>query len=107
MADARITVPARPQSTWASLSKGPGVTSQSSPLESTVVPSPIRAWAIKVVSRERRARPTTEGPWARAARTSARLVSDLLPGRVMVASTGPRARGAGHGSGTLGFTRAA
>ncbi len=38
------------------------------------------AVAISTVSRDRRARRTTLGPSARAAITSARLVSDLLPG---------------------------
>ena len=49
--------------------------------------------AISDVSRDRRARRTTLGPSASAAMTSARLVSDLLPGSETVTSTGPCARG--------------
>ena len=93
----RSTVPARPQSTSASRSNGPGVTGQSAPDVSTRAPSAVSAAAIRVVSRERSARRTTDGPSARAASTSARLVRDLLPGSETTASTGPRARGAGHG----------
>ena len=58
----------------------------------------VRAVAISSVSRERRARRTTEGPSANAASTSARLVSDFEPGSSTRASTGPRAVGAGHRS---------
>ena len=78
-----ITVPARPQSTCVGPSCVPGVTSQSSPEVSTAEPRATSAAAIKSVSRERRARRTTDGPSANAARTSARLVSDLLPGSAM------------------------
>ena len=60
--------------------EGRGVTAQSSPEVSTPAPRPVRAAAISTVSRERRARRTSEGPSASAASTSARLVSDLLPG---------------------------
>ena len=96
----RITVPARPQSTAASPANGPGRTSQSSPEVSTVEPRAVSAEAISSVSRERSARRTTEGRSAIAASTSARLVSDLLPGRETTASTGCDARGAGHRPGT-------
>ena len=82
-------------------SNAPGVTTQSSPDVSTVEPSEVRAAAISRVSRERSARRTTDGPSAIAARTSARLVSDLLPGSETTASTGWAARGAGHGSGPV------
>src|SRR6478736_56534 len=94
----RITVPASPQSTAASPSKAPGVTVQSSPEVSTWEPSEVRAAAISDVSRERSARLTTDGPSAIAASTSARLVSDLLPGSETTASTGWAARGAGQRS---------
>ena len=110
----RITVPARPQSTAASRSKLPGVTAQSSPEVSTAEPRAVSAAAISVVSRERSARRTTEGPSAIAASTSARLVSDLEPGRRDDGRDGRVARGAGHGSarsagreGVGGVTRAA
>ena len=76
----------------------PDVTAQSSAEVSTSAPSADSAVAISTVSRDRRARRTTEGPSARAAITSARLVRDLLPGSETATSTGPRARGAGHGS---------
>ncbi len=92
-----MTVPARPQSTSTPPVSAAGVTSQSSPEVSMRVPSETRAPAISSVSRERRARRTTLGPSARAARTSARLVSDLLPGRDTSARTGPCAKGARHG----------
>ena len=97
----RITVPARPQSTSASRSKLPGVTVQSSPEVSTAEPRAVRAEAISAVSRERRARRTTEGRSAIAASTSARLVRDLEPGSVIVRSTGEVARGAGQCSGSV------
>src|SRR6478735_2947097 len=96
----RITVPANPQSTVASRSNAPGVTTQSSPAVSTADPSDVSAAAISEVSRERSARRTTDGPSETAARTRARLVSDLLPGSETTASTGWAARGAGQGSGT-------
>ena len=94
----RRTVPARPQSTWASERSSPGVTDQSSPVVSTGEPSAVRASAIRVVSRERKAPRTTEGASAIAASTSARLVTDLLPGSDTSTSTGPVTGGAGHGS---------
>ena len=94
----RSTVPASPQSTTASRSNTPGVTAQSSPVVSTRAPRDDSATAISDVSRDRRARRTTLGPSAIAASTRARFVRDLLPGSDTVASTGPRARGAGHGS---------
>ncbi len=74
------TVPASPQSTSASRSNTPGATAQSSPVVSTSAPRDVRAAAISDVSRDRRARRTTDGPSASAASTSARFVSDLLPG---------------------------
>ena len=73
-------------------------TCQSSPDVSTAEPSAVSAAAISSVSRERSARRTTEGPSARAASTSARLVSDFEPGSATVARTGVRAYGAGQGS---------
>ena len=94
----RITVPASPQSTWASAVKAAGLTSQSSDEVSTRAPRAVSPSAIRSVSRERSAWPMTEGPSASAARMSARLVSDLLPGSDTVRSTGVRARGAGQGS---------
>ena len=94
----RSTVPASPQSTSASRSSAPGVTAQSSPDVSTSAPMAASADAIRRVSLDRSARRTTLGPSASAAMTRARFVSDLLPGSETVASTGPRARGAGHGS---------
>ena len=94
----RITVPASPQSTSASPANAAGVTVQSSPLVSTVAPSAVSAVAISGCRATAAARRTTEGPSASAARTSARLVSDLLPGSVTTACTGASARGAGQGS---------
>ena len=94
----RITVPASPQSTSASAPKVPGVTTQSSPEVSTREPNDVSAAAISSVSRDRSARRTTLGPSAIEASSSARLVSDLLPGSDTVAVTGPCARGAGQGS---------
>ena len=91
----RITVPARPQSTVPPRSRL-GKTSQSSSDVITVDPSVDSAVAISSVSRERRARRTTEGPSDSAASTSARLVSDLEPGSSTRTSTGARANGAGH-----------
>ena len=62
-------------------SNAAGVTATRRPSVSTVrSPAMRRAAAISVVSREPAARRTTEGPSASAASTSARLVSDLLPG---------------------------
>ena len=63
-----------------------------------MAPSPVSAAAISSVSGERSGRRTTERPGARAARTSARLVTLLEPGRATSARSGPLARGAGQGS---------
>ena len=93
----RVTVPASPQSTATPPVSRAGSTCQSSPEVSIRVPSAARAPAISSVSRDRRARRTTLGPSARAASTSARLVSDLLPGSDTSACTGPCAKGACHG----------
>ena len=59
-----MTVPASPQSIWASLVQDPGVTSQASVLVSTPVPSAVRAEAINEVSRERSAPRIVLGPSA-------------------------------------------
>ena len=78
--------------------KARGVTDQSSPVVSTAEPSAVRASAIRMVSRERSAPRTSEGASAMEASTSARLVTDLLPGSDTSRSTGPVTAGAGHGS---------
>ena len=78
-----------------------GVTSQSAPSSSIPTPSARRPAAIRSVSRARSGRTIRLGPSASAARTSARAVIDLEPGRVTTASTGVERCGVvqtvGHG----------
>src|SRR3954452_1585656 len=84
----RSTVPASPTSTSAGPRSGCGVTIQSAPSSAIPVPSARRPPAIRSVSRARSGRTIRLGPSASAARTSARAVIDLEPGRVTTASTG-------------------
>src|SRR5688500_7710877 len=98
----RITVPASPHSSRVLPLSGPGVMSQSgalarSPVASwTPIPRARSASAISSVSRERSGRRSREVPLAKAANTRNRLVSDLLPRRTTVASTGLSTAGAGQ-----------
>ena len=92
----RITVPASPQSIRAGPASGPGATRQ--PSSATSIPVP-RARSASIISRVSRASSPWRmvlGPSARAARISARLVIDLLPGTATTARTGPAAVGAGQ-----------
>ena len=97
---ARTASPSRPARSRpaASRSNGPASPPSPSPEVSTVEPRPVSAVAIRRVSLDRSARRTTEGPSASEASSSARLVSDLLPGSETTASTGPVARGRGPAS---------
>ncbi len=67
-------------------------------VSSMPTPSARSASAISRVSRERSGRRIQPGSEARAASTSARLVTDFDPGTWTVASTGPLAVGAGQRS---------
>lgn len=102
-----MTVPALPTSTVAGPCSAAGMIRQASPpapsppeLEETVssmpTPSARSASDISWESRERSGRRTQPGSEASAARTSARLVTDLDPGTVTVAWTAPSASGAGQ-----------
>ncbi len=116
-----MTVPALPTSMVAGPCRPAGMIRQASPppgcpaesaepaeLEEAVssMPTPrVRsASAIRRVSRERSGRRSQPGSEERAARTRPRLVTDLEPGTVTVASTAPAARGAGHGAGCAGLS---
>ena len=101
----RITVPARPQSTPGRTRSGLGVTT---PVVGRIVVDARRRGhaapaAISRVSRARSGARSGDGPSASAARTRARLVSDLEPGTRTTASTGAERRAApatavwGHG----------
>lgn len=83
---------------------GPAATVE---LDATVssMPTPIArsAPAISSVSRERSGRRSQPGSEASAARTRARLVTDLDPGTWTVASTAPLACGAGQRAVWAGF----
>ncbi len=116
-----MTVPALPTSTVAGPCRPAGMIRHASPppgsasapaepaeLEEAVssMPTPrVRsASAISRVSRERSGRRSQPGSEDRAARTRPRLVTDLDPGTVTVASTVPGATGAGHGAGSAGLS---
>ena len=90
----RITVPAFPTSTRTSPAAEPGDTRHPAGVSSTLAPSAVSAPAISSVSLARSGLPTTPGPSASAASTSARLVMDLEPGSRNLARTGPAAAGA-------------
>lgn len=93
-----MTVPASPQSIVAACN-GPGVmvtVVASSGFASTRIPRAASASSMRSVSRLRSVPERVDGPSAWAARTSARLVIDLLPGSVTVARNGPGASGAFH-----------
>ena len=101
----RMTVPARPQSIAVSAAAASmliGTISRSGPkapspgTSVTVAPNCRRASIISAESRECRGARSREGPSARAASTRYRLVRDLDPGTVTVASTGRAAKGAGQ-----------
>src|SRR5256885_7270455 len=97
-----MTVPASPTSMCAGPASGPGRTSQrSSAVVVTWVPSARRAAAISSVSRARNGWYRVDGPTEIAESTRARAVIDFEPGRRTVAETGPDARGAVHGRGSL------
>ena len=96
----RMTVPARPHSTSAPC-RLPGVTTRSvspgagGPVGPSIrVPSAVSAPIIRSVSRLRNVPLSRAGASASAARTRARLVSDLDPGTGTTASTGVPATGA-------------
>src|SRR5207248_1949358 len=76
----RITVPARPTSTFAGPCNAAGRTDQSPPTSSMPTPIARSASTINTVSRLRSGRLSREGSDAIAASTSARLVSDFEPG---------------------------
>jgi hypothetical protein len=95
----RITVPARPQSTVAGPRRAPGDTSQPSSTSATSAPSAESPPAISWVSRARNGRRSRVGRSARAASTSARLVSDFEPGSSTTASRGSTATGAAQTAG--------
>lgn len=108
-----MTVPALPTSTEAGpRSAGAGMTRQASPpprppeslltCSSMPTPSARRPSAISWESRLRSGRRTQPGSVERAASTRARLVTDLEPGMVTVASTGVVATGAGHRVSVMG-----
>lgn len=82
---------------------GPAAAPVAAELEDTVssmrTPIARSASAISRVSRERSGRRSQPGSEESAASTSARLVTDLEPGTVTVASTAPLAEGAGQRAG--------
>src|SRR5699024_1676900 len=97
----RMTVPARPQSMCPPVNWVGGVirTVAAAPSElkiSTPTPRVRSASSMRFGSGPLRVLGVVAGPWASAARTSARLVMDLDPGTGTVAVTGPDAVGAGQ-----------
>lgn len=112
-----MTVPALPTSTAAGPWSPAGMTRQASPelsgeaaadgleadeeetVSSIRTPMARSASAMSRVSRERSGRRSQPGSAASEASTSARLVTDLDPGTVTVASTAPLAWGAGQRAG--------
>ena len=74
-----MTVPERPQSTYADPACVPGVITQVSPEVSTSLPSARSASAISSESRLRSALRIREVPSANAERTSSRAISDFEP----------------------------
>src|SRR3954451_16052384 len=92
----RITVPARPQSTFAGPLSEPGVTVTVVPLSLMPTPRAISADRISAVSRAASRPVKWDGPSASAARMTARLLIDFDPGTMIVAVTAPSARGAGQ-----------
>ncbi len=73
-----------------------GLTSHRSPFSMICTPRVRSASRISWVSRASRPPVITDGPLAKAARISARLVSDLEPGIAIVAVMGAGASGAAH-----------
>ncbi len=107
----RMTVPASPQSIDVPPESSPGVTSRSGPntlfegtasagTSSICTPSDRSASIMSAESRECSGARSSDGPSARAASTSSRLVRLFEPGSRMDAASGPRAVGATHGPGS-------
>ncbi|CAB4669890.1 unannotated protein [freshwater metagenome] len=92
-----MTVPALPTSTNAGPVRAPGVIVHASSDSSITVPIATKPLFMSALSREISGRRRMDGESASAARTRARLVTDLEPGIVRLALTGffPR-KGAGQ-----------
>ena len=100
-----MTVPARPQSIVVEpRSSSAGMTRRSSPnppvpgIRSNPVPSERRPSIMSSLSRDQSGARRVDGPSARAASTSSRLVSDFEPGRASTDWSGLVATGARHPS---------
>ncbi len=100
-----MTVPARPQSIVVEpRSSSAGMTRRSSPkppvpgIRSNRVPSARSPSTISSLSRDQSGACSVDGPSARAASTSSRLVSDFEPGSATTDSSGDVATGARHPS---------
>lgn len=92
----RITVPAKPQSmSSAPRNRTGGVTFSESPEGSKATPRACNASIMSCESRESSTPWRVLGPSASAARTRARLVSDLEPGTSMSPVTGEGEWGSG------------
>ena len=100
-----MTVPARPQSTWAGPRSAPGVTRQSGPSVSTVQPSAVRAAAMSSESRERSARATVLGPVADRGEHQRAVGQRLRAGQPDPGPDRSRRGGGGPGVGGVGRVR--